>query len=589
MKTIGKYEILGTLGKGGMGIVYKAMDPDIERVVAIKTVRFDDTIGEGREKEDLLTRVVKEAKAAGRLNHPNIVTIYDVFRDGDLTYIVMQYIDGASLEARISAGTPFSPRMIIDILRPVSEALDFAHRNGIIHRDIKPANILIDQSGQPFLADFGVARISTSTVTQAGTAVGTLSYMSPEQVKGETVDSRSDIFALGVILYELLTGKKPFGGDNMSTVVYRIVNEEPRRVSEINKDFPRGYEGIVRKALAKNPEDRYQTCMEMIADLENPGRLAEASWAYEAAGEAVPDLPKNKTRLLVAAAIALVTLLAGGIYLLLSTRPPKSSEFAKRMEAVKTEKLSPVTRSAAPAPAPAAAPVAAAAPPTAASATGASPTAGAAEDAALVKLRQSYEAKSYQETVRLANEILANEPSNAPAKEYLKKANTGIAAAKVSQLLQSAIAGYGRGDYAGCIADMENVLAVDKGNPEARRYLLQARTALATPEITALIERHRVAVEGKDLLTVLSLYDSPALSDSLQSDFKLLFNGYDGIRSIISRVTVSLPTGEDATAVFSELLTAVYKKTGQRKIVFEGQKTWRLQQQEKNWKISAIQ
>jgi len=209
MKKIGKYEILGTLGKGGMGIVYKALDPDIEREVAIKTLRFD-TLSESMEKEELLTRVIREAKAAGRLNHPGIITIYDVVRDEDLTYIVMQYVDGPSLQALIDSGKSFSPQETIDILKPVSDALDFAHQGGIVHRDIKPANILIDKSGQPFLADFGVARIETSTLTMAGTTVGTLSYMSPEQVKGQTVDKRSDIFALGVILYELLTGKKPF-------------------------------------------------------------------------------------------------------------------------------------------------------------------------------------------------------------------------------------------------------------------------------------------------------------------------------------------------------------------------------------------
>jgi len=285
MKTIGKYEIRGILGKGGMGIVYKALDPDIEREVAIKTIHFD-ALTEGTEKEELLTRVIREAKAAGRLNHPNIITIYDVIRDKNLTYIVMQYVDGPSLQALIDSGKTFSPQEIVDILKPVAEALDFAHQGGIIHRDIKPANILMDKSGQPFLADFGVARIETSTLTQAGTTVGTLSYMSPEQIKGETVDKRSDIFALGVILYELLAGKKPFGGDNMSTIVYRIVNEEPPRVTEVNKALHGGYESVVRRALAKNPEDRYQSCRQMIADLEDPSRMAEATLAYEFGHEA---------------------------------------------------------------------------------------------------------------------------------------------------------------------------------------------------------------------------------------------------------------------------------------------------------------
>ncbi len=555
METIGKYRILGTLGKGGMGIVYKALDPDIEREVAIKTVQFD-LLDEGLEKENLLARVVREAKAAGRLNHPNIITIYDVFRDGDMTYIVMQYVDGQSLYALLASGKSFSPREILNTLRPVAEALDFAHRNGIIHRDIKPANILIDKSGRPFLADFGVARILTSTMTQTGTTVGTLNYMSPEQIKGQTVDSRSDVFALGVILYELLTGKKPFAGDNMSTIVYQIVNEDPQPVSDINTDLHGGYERVVSKALAKKPEDRYQTCMELIADLEKPDLMAEATLAYEIEPGAGPEPRKRKTGLFVAAAVAVVAILSGGAYLLFSSRPAKSSESA------------PVSSSA-----------------TAAAGV----EAAASEDAALVRLRQSFDAKSYEETVRLANAVLAKEPDNAPAQDYLSKAKAAIKASEIAQTLQSGIADYARGDFARCVVEMRKVLAIDKDNQEARKYLLQAETALAAPEIKRLIESHRVAVENKDLLTVLSLYDSSSPADALKSEFKPLFNGYDGIKVIISKVTVSLSGTQGGTAVFGELITAVDKKTGQRRIVFEGQKRWRLRKQPTGWKISASQ
>jgi tRNA A-37 threonylcarbamoyl transferase component Bud32/tetratricopeptide (TPR) repeat protein len=569
MKQIGKYKILGTLGKGGMGIVYKALDPDIEREVAIKTIRFD-TLTEGMEKEELLTRVIREAKAAGRLNHPNIITIYDVVRDKDLTYIVMQYVDGPSLQTVIDSGKSFSPQEIIDTLKPVSEALDFAHEGGIVHRDIKPANILIDKSGQPFLADFGVARIETSTLTLAGTTVGTLSYMSPEQVKGQTVDKRSDIFALGVILYELLTGKKPFGGDNMSTIVYRIVNEEPQRVTEINRELHGGYESVVRRALAKNPEDRYQSCREMITDLENPSRMAEATLAYDFSQEAGGEPKKRKMTFVLAGAAALVALIAGGAYLLFSGRSEKPSDLAQNLETIKKEGLSPVTRSAGPA-------------------AGTAAALTAPSDEGQAKLRESFDGKAYQETVRLADEILARDPANVPAKEYLNKARAEILAPQVAPLLQSGISSYADGNYAQCITDMEKVLKIDKDNKDAQKHLFQADTALSKPEITAMIERHRVAEENKDLLTVLSLFDSPALADSLQAEYKLLFNGYDGIKSIISKVSLSFSSRTSATASYSQLLTAVYKKTGQRKIVFEGQKTWRLRRQGKDWKISAVQ
>jgi len=569
MNKIGKYKILGTLGKGGMGIVYKGLDPDIEREVAIKTIRFD-TLTEGVEKEEMLTRVIREAKAAGRLNHPNIITIYDVVRDNDLTYIVMQYVDGPSLQAMIDSGKSFSPQEIIETLKPIAEALDFAHGGGIIHRDIKPANILIDRSGQPFLADFGVARIETSTLTQAGTTVGTLSYMSPEQVKGETVDKRSDIFALGVILYELLAGKKPFGGDNMSTIVYRIVNEEPRRITEINKDLHGGYESVVRRALAKNPEDRYQRCREMIADLENPSRLAEATMEYEFGREDGGGPKKRKMRYIQAGAAALVVVCAAGAYLLFSGRSGKPSDLARGMQSIKKEGLSPATRSANPA-------------------DGTSSPLAGPNDASLAKLQETFDGKAFQQTVLLADEILVRDPANAPAKEYLSKAKAEILASQVAPLLQSGMAGYSSGNYAQCLADMEKVLKIDKDNKEAQRYLFQAETAMTKPEIAALIERHRVAEENKDLVTVLSHFGSAALADSLQSEYRLLFNGYDDIKSNISRVSVSFSSRSNATAVYSKLLTAVYKKTGQRKVLFEGRKTWQLQRQGKDWKISAVQ
>jgi serine/threonine-protein kinase len=557
MKKIGKYEILGTLGKGGMGIVYKALDPDIEREVAIKTIRFD-TLTEGQETEELLTRVIREAKAAGRLNHPNIITIYDVVRDKDLTYIVMQYIDGQSLQALIDSGKPFSPLEIINTLKPVSEALDFAHQNGIVHRDIKPANILIDRSGQPFLADFGVARIETSTLTQAGTTVGTLSYMSPEQVKGQTVDKRSDIFALGVILYELLTGKKPFGGDNMSTIVYRIVNEEPPRVTDINKELHGGYESVVRKALAKDPEARYQSCREMIADLENPSRLAEATRVYAFSREADREPRKSRKALVWAGGVFLV-IVGVGAYVLLPGRPGKSSGPPGKPDAAKKEVVVP------------------------------SPTPAQPVDDRLPGLKESFDQKAYSETVRLAEEILAGDPANAQAREFLGKARAEIVASEAAPFLQAGISSYAAGKYAQCVSDMEKVLKIDKDNRDAKKYILQAETALAKPEISALIERLRVAEEEKDLVTILSLFDSAALADAQQSEYRLLFNGYDGIKSIISKISITFAGRAAGTAQFSQLLTAVYKKTGQRKIVFEGQKTWPIRKHGDSWKISAVQ
>ena len=565
MKKIGKYKILGILGKGGMGIVYKALDPDIEREVAIKTIRFD-TLTDGTEKDDLMARFMREARAAGKLAHPNIVTIYDVGREKDVTYIVMQYVEGQNLQGLVYSGKKFSCQEIIELMRPICDSLDYAHENGIVHRDIKPANIMIDKSGKPFLADFGVARIETSTMTQVGTTVGTLSYMSPEQIQGQTVDGRSDIFALGVILYELLSGKKPFFGDNISTIVYKIVHEEPQRITEVNQDLPRGYELVIKKALAKNPEDRYQTCQQLVSDLENSGKILEQTLAYETDKEAsIPARAKRKLSFVLSLAFFGVVVVAGGAYLLLSPKSEKSSTLSKNLEVLKKEGISPANHSGV-----------------------SDPAAVALNDKNIVKLKESFDNKNYEETIKLAEDILTIQPNNQPVHDYLNRAKSEILAAQIAPILQSGISSYNAGYYGQCVQDMEKVLNLSKDHKEAQNYLFLADTALSKKDILALIERQRVAEENKDLPTVLSHVDSPALAGRIQTKYKLLFNAYDGIKSSISNISVNFSSRSEARASFSHLLTAVYKKDGKTKIVSKGVKNWQFRKQGRAWKLAGI-
>jgi len=570
MEKIGKYKIFGILGKGGMGIVYKALDPDIDREVAIKTIRFDN-FQEGTQKDDLMARFIREARAAGKLSHPNIVTVYDVGREEDLTYIVMQYVEGQSLQALIDSGKRLSPPEIDTLMKPVADALDYAHNNGIVHRDIKPANILIDKSNKPFLADFGVARMDTSTMTQSGTAVGTLSYMSPEQIKGQTVDRRSDIFALGIILYELLTGQMPFEGNNISTIVYKIVNEQPRRITEINKDIPVGYDLVVQKTLAKNPEDRYQNCRQLISGLESAGKILEQTLAFEvekatpAAGTA-----KRKTGLIAALALGGIGVVMGAI-ILFSPRSGKTSGPDQKASLLGTSEQAPKT-SASQTPGPTGNPVKE------------EPAGPSNED--LSKIKENFESNKYEETVKLAQNILAKYPTDPVVLDYLKKARSGLVSAQVAPFLQSGISSYNQGSYAQCVLDMEKVLNIDKDNAEAQRYLFKADTALSKKDILALIERHRAAEESKDLLTVLSDVGSPALSAQWQVEYKMLFNGYDGITLSISGISVTFSSRTDAKASFSQLLTAVYKKDG-KKMMIEENKTWQLRKQGKTWMLTG--
>ncbi len=249
-----------------MGIVYKAVDPLIDRTVAIKTIRFD-MYSKPEQRIEAQKRFLREAKSAGGITHPNIVTIYDMGDDEGVFYIVMEYVEGPSLESLLAAHQKWTIEETIRLIVEIGDGLDCTHKKGIIHRDIKPGNILIDKDGHPHIVDFGIARIPTSNLTQTSAVMGTPYYMAPEQVAARKVDHRVDIFALGAILYEMLTLEKPFTGENLTTVIYKIMNENPLPLRQFKADIPAELEPIIQKALAKDPDARYPSCRLFIDDL----------------------------------------------------------------------------------------------------------------------------------------------------------------------------------------------------------------------------------------------------------------------------------------------------------------------------------
>ncbi len=263
----GRYQIVSELGRGSMGVVYQGFDPIIGRTVAIKTMLTEGFAP--AEFEEYKARFQREAQSAGVLAHPNIVTVYDFGEDSGVLYLAMEFLEGKSLEAMVEEQTILPVETIIPMYEQVCSALDHAHRHRIVHRDIKPANIMILESGLVKVTDFGIAKMMSMGMTQAGQILGTPNYMSPEQVKGRSVDGRADIFSLGVILYELVTGEKPFGGQNITTVIYKIINENPISPRELDATIPVGLSYVIQKALAKNPDERYQTCRELAEDLRN--------------------------------------------------------------------------------------------------------------------------------------------------------------------------------------------------------------------------------------------------------------------------------------------------------------------------------
>lgn len=262
---LGRYNIIGELGQGAMGTVYKAVDPLIDRIVAIKTINLSLALD---EKDEYESRFYQEAKAAGRLSHPNIVTIYDVGKSGEIAYIAMEFLQGRELRDVLNDGKRMPVEQVINIVAQVAQGLAYAHEYGIVHRDVKPSNIMIVRDGHVKITDFGIARMASAAVrTQTGMVLGSPKYMSPEQVVGKLTDQRSDIFSLGVMLYEMLTGQAPFAGENINAIMYQTLNSVPPPPSTLSPNVPEMLNFIVAKALAKKLEHRYQDAKEFAGDL----------------------------------------------------------------------------------------------------------------------------------------------------------------------------------------------------------------------------------------------------------------------------------------------------------------------------------
>lgn len=272
----GRYQLLEELGRGAMGVVYKAFDPVIGRSVAVKVLRLNAT-GSGMDPAELVSRFQTETRAAGLLTHANIVSVFDAGEEDGLFYITMEYVEGASLQARLDKGQVFALPRMLHVMEQACAGLGYAHKRNIIHRDVKPANMLLAPDDTLKVTDFGTAKILQLGTTQSGHVIGTPSYMSPEQVMGKLVDGRSDIFSLGVILYELITGEKPFPGQNVTTVIYKIVNTEPIPPKELDGSVPSGLNFVVTKALAKDPGARFATCEEMLDALRRYPELGPSA------------------------------------------------------------------------------------------------------------------------------------------------------------------------------------------------------------------------------------------------------------------------------------------------------------------------
>lgn len=302
---IGRYEILGELGRGSMGVVYKARDPQLDRLVAIKTVRAERGL-RPEHQADVQKRLFEEATAVARLSHPNIVAVHDVVIAGEDPCLVMEYVDGHTLAELIARG-PLAPARAAHLVLQVCEALDYAHRLGVVHRDVKSANILITEKGVAKLTDFSIARLSGRHATPAGAMMGTPAYIAPEQFRGHAAEPRSDLFSLGVVLYEAVTGVLPFAGEDVAAVLYQVVHADPVPPRARNRDVSPALDAVIRRAMSKEPAQRYSSaraCAEALADATRLGR--PFAWTVQF------RFPRPGTAWRHAAMIGAVCLIIGG-------------------------------------------------------------------------------------------------------------------------------------------------------------------------------------------------------------------------------------------------------------------------------------
>lgn len=260
IEKLGKYQIRRVLGKGAMGVVYEGFDPGIERVVAIKTIH--KALLEGEGGQELLARFKREAQAAGRLMHQNIVAVYEYGEDMGIPFIAMEFVKGKELKDLMKDKVRLDINQVVSVMTQILDAMQYVHSNGVVHRDMKPANIVLLENGQVKVADFGIARVESSNLTQMGSVMGTPSYMSPEQFMGQRVDARADLFSIAVILYELLTGEKPFPGQAVATIMQKVLNAPVEDPTNLNYDVPPSFNAVIKKGLAKRPAERFQSARE---------------------------------------------------------------------------------------------------------------------------------------------------------------------------------------------------------------------------------------------------------------------------------------------------------------------------------------
>ncbi len=615
---IGKYVIVEEIGRGAMGVVYKALDPLIDRIVAVKTIRFD-MYAQPEQREEAQKRFLREAKSAGQLSHPYIATIYEVGEDQGQAYIAMEYIEGRSLEEWLAEKRRFTVEEAIRFIIEVAEALDSTHKKNIVHRDIKPGNILVDADGHPHLVDFGIARIPASTLTQTTAVLGTPFYMAPEQVAARKIDHRVDIFALGAIFYEMLTLEKPFTGDNLTTVIYKIMNEEPPPLRQFSASLPQGLDPIIHKFLAKDPDSRYPNCRALANDLirfaEEAGLetgrkpLAEASLtetrklkpltaAKPAKVKPQGPAASRKPLLIVGAAMAAIVVVAGGLLLLTKSDKGQPGPTMETPSAVNPVAGDPGANPAGKV-----------------ENKAANTAANTAEDKPAVKPdpERGPGGKAQPQT-NPAGPGPESKPAPPPASKTTNTAaNVGKTAVKVdptagkpdetkplepgptdaaAEAASRAAQAWAKGDGSGAMAAIREALKIDPENAAARSLARDIALRGAEAEIQTLVDGYLAGLKKDALGAFYQASATSALAERLKGDLALMDKVYDKFSGIIGEVKLDSRNAQyprfTVRASFPHTITGRKRSNWKNETIFQGVYTWTLEKDGSRWIISGL-
>ncbi len=612
---IGKYVIVEEIGRGAMGVVYKALDPLIDRVVAVKTIRFD-MYSQPEQREEAQKRFLREAKSAGQLSHPYIATIFEVGEDQGQAYIAMEYIEGRSLEQWLTEKRRFSVEAAVRFIIEVAGALDSTHKKNIVHRDIKPGNILIDADGQPHLVDFGIARIPASTLTQTTAVLGTPFYMAPEQVAARKIDHRVDIFALGAIFYEMLTLEKPFAGDNLTTVIYKIMNEEPPPLRQFSASLPQGLDPIIHKLLAKDPDSRYPSCRALANDLirfaEEGGfetgrkpqaeaslsetkKLKPVTVAKPAKSKPQGPTASRKPLLIVGVAMAAVVVVAGGLLLLTKSDKGQPGPAVETQSAVdpganpagKVEDKAANTPENKPEnkpedklvvkPGPDSVPGGKTQPQT--------PAAGPESKPAKAPAAKTANTSANADKPAVKADPAAGKPTENPPSDA---GSANAAAEAVSRASQA----WGQGDGNRAMAAVREALKIDPENEAAKTLARDIALHGAEADIQALVDSYLAGLKKDSLSAFYQANAAPALAERLKKDLALMDKVYDKFNGTVGEVKLATRSAQyprfRTRISFPHTITGRKRSNWKNETIFQGVYTWTMEKEGSRWIIAEM-